>query len=339
MRSRLGSVLLAVGTVAVGAEAAAARPPVGLLSPLNGDGPTLARLDPLTLRPVGPRIRLGEYHDAWSFSPDGSQLALGMGGASTTCGRGICIVDLDSMRIQGYVAAPISAEALEWLGPRRIIAVLQSGGIVVADPVTGTIVRRLPLPFTALGPPSARTPAGFAVLMDSRLLQLVVVSAQGRVRTAGLRGIRHGPRGLAGLAVDRRGSRAFVYAAGGPVAEVSLRTMRVRYRRVVMPRRRRGPRGRRLTSAREALWLGRGLVAVFGEDHVSGPGGRLRGGATFPAGVHVIDTETWTARTVESRAARTRLAAGRLLVHTWDVSTPPSKGWGCASTPATDAGW
>ena len=41
-------------------------------------GRVLTRLDPLSLRPSGPRVTLPEYHDAWSFSPDRSQLALGI---------------------------------------------------------------------------------------------------------------------------------------------------------------------------------------------------------------------------------------------------------------------
>jgi hypothetical protein len=180
MRSSLAAVLLAAVAVAAGAEeAAAARAPVGVVSTLNGDPASVARLDPVSLRPAGPRLRLGEYHDGWSFSPDRSQLALGMGGAGETCGRGICIVDVDSMRITGDVAAPISVEAVAWLTPRRIVAVLHSGGVLVADPVTGTIVRRHPLRFRTYRPPSARTPDGFAVLMEGRdrILWLVVADA------------------------------------------------------------------------------------------------------------------------------------------------------------------
>jgi len=90
-----------------------ARAPVGIVSR------TLARLDPLSLKPLAPRLRLGEYHDTWSFSPDRSRLALGMGGVGRICGAGICIVDLASMRIIEHVEAPIAAEAVGWVSRRR----------------------------------------------------------------------------------------------------------------------------------------------------------------------------------------------------------------------------
>ena len=322
MGSRFAAVVLAVMAVAAAAEGAVARAPIGVLSPVNGDAPTLAHLNPLTLRPAGPRLRLGEFHDAWSVSPDRSQIALGMGGASPTCGRGICIVELGTMRIASYIAAPVAVEAAAWLRPRRIVAVLQRGGIVVADPVTGTIVRRQPLPFNAYAPPSARIPGGgFAVLMDGRPPGLVVTDAEGRVRVAALRRFP-GARGAPGLAVDRRGMRAFAVAAGAQVAEVDLRTMRVRYRRVALPRPRRAPPGRVLFTYRDALWLGRGLVAVSGTDQLNRPIGALGVGETFPAGVHLIDTRDWSTRTVQGRAGRALRAAGRLLVYTPDLPTP-----------------
>jgi hypothetical protein len=285
----------------MGISTAALMAVVGVLSPFNGDAATLARLDPLSLRPEGPRVRLGEYHDAWSFSPNGSRLALGMGGAGRTCGRGICLVDVRRMAIGGHVAAPGPVEALAWPRPRRIVAVVHGGGILVADPVTGAIVRRTPLPFTTRLGEWEQAPGGLALLMNGRPLRLVLVDASGSARVADLERIRPAVNGYPGLALDRRGRRALVVAAGAPVAEVDLRTMRVRYHRVRFPR---SPPARR-TSARDVLWLGNGLMAVSGDN-----------AAGRPAGVHVVDTKTWTARTVEARAGRALLAAGRLLVHT-----------------------
>lgn len=284
---------------------------LGVISPFSGDARTPTRLDPLSLRPRGPRVRLGEYHDAWAFSPDGSQLALGMGGAGRVCGRGICVVDVGDMAVRGDVDAPIAVEALAWVRPRRIVAVLQSGGIIVADPATGAIVRRTPLPYTTRYGAWAQTRAGVAVLMGSRRLRLVVAGASGAVRTARLRRMRRAVTGSPGLAVDPRGRRAFVVAAGAPVTEVDLRTMRVRYHRVGLPRPRRGPAAIR---SRDALWLEKGLVAVSGYDS--------RGA---PAGVHVVDTKTWTARTVDRRAGQAEITAGRLLVYSSDAFTPRAR--------------
>ena len=269
------------------AEPASAREPVAVFSRIDGGAQILARLAPGSLRPGRPRLQLGEYHEDWSFSPDGSQLALGMGGASPTCGRGICIVDLETMRIAGWVTGSVAVEAGAWLRPRRIVGVDQSSRVFVADPVTETIVRSRDLPFSPYAPAVARTSEGLAVLMRSRPPQLVVANAHGDVRSVALRRIERG----AALAAAPRGKRAFVTSAGGPVAEVSLRTMTVRYHRVTTPHDR-----RRL----EARWLGHGRLAVSGDPN---------------AGVTVIDTSTWTARTVAPGATSARLAGGRLLVY------------------------
>lgn len=269
------------------AEPAAARQPVAVFSRIDGGSQILARLAPGSLRPGRPRLSLGEYHENWSFSPDGSQLALGLGGQGDACARGICIVDVETMRIAGYVHAPINVEAVAWLSPRRIVGVLFRGGVFVADPVTETVIRSHDLSFHPYAPPVASTSEGLAVLMPSRPPQLVVANAHGDVRSVALRRIERG----AALAAAPRWKRAFVTSAGGPVAEVSLRTMTVRYHRVTTPHDR-----RRL----EARWLGHGRLAVSGDPN---------------AGVTVIDTSTWTARTVAPGATSARLAGGRLLVY------------------------
>jgi len=297
---------------------------LGVLTPISGNGsPRLAPFDPASLRPTGSRLRLGEYHRNWSFSPDRTHLALGMGGAGETCGRGVCIVDARTVTIAGQIDTPTSVVAVGWLRPRRIVGVLSFGGVFVADPVTGAIVQHSELPFPADELRSARTPEGLAVLMSSRPARLVVTDAEGRVRIARLPGIRAG----ADMVVDRRARRAFVFAAGSPAMEVDLRTMGVRRHRVALPRRA-GVPGRVTTSFREALWLGRGLVAVSGLDRVSRSGGIVPRTRSFPAGVRLVDTKTWTTRTVDRRAGSARLVAGRLLVHTAALDVSASRGVG-----------
>jgi hypothetical protein len=241
----------------------------------------------MSLRPAVPRVRLPEYHDNWSFSPDGSRVALGMGGAGAICGRGICIVDVRSMTIAAQIAAPTAVEAVAWLRPRRIVGVLQTGGIIVGDPVTGTVLQRRALPYDTYYPAVARTSAGFAVMFDSVPARLVLVDANGEPRTVALKGIGRN----AGLAADRRNGRAFVVGAGRRAAEVDLRTMTVRYRRLRLPR---------TTRPREPLWLGDGLPALWGGS---------------PAGVHVLDTRTWSVRTVARGATSARRAAGRIIAY------------------------
>ena len=270
-----------------GGTAGAATPPIAVFSPFDGSGRTLARLAPSSLRPAGPRVRLPEYHDNWSFSPDGSHVALGMGGAGEICGRGICIVDVRSMSIAARISTPTAVEAVAWLRPRRVVGVLQTGGIVVGDPVTGAVLRRTGLPYDTYYPAVARTSDGFAVMFDSRPARLALIDGQGELRTVALKGF--GPN--AGLAADRRAGRAFIVGSGRRVAAVNLRTTSVRYRRVRVPH---------ASRSREALWLGGGLLGVWGS----------------PAGVQVLDTRSWAVHNVSRRATTARRAAGRLLVYT-----------------------
>ena len=282
---RLLAILLA-GVLCHGGAAAAATPPLAVFSPLDGSARTLARLARSSLRPAVPRVRLPEYHDNWSFSPDGSMVALGMGGAGEICGRGMCIVDVRSMTIAARIATPTAVEAVGWLRPRRVVGVLQTGGIIVGDPVTGAILKRSALLYDTYYPAVARTSAGFAAMFDSRPARLVLIDARGELRTVALKGF--GPN--AGLAADRRAGRAFVVGPGTRVAAVNLRTMRVRYHRVRVPH---------AARSREALWLGGGLTALWGSS----------------AGVQVLDTRTWTVRGVSRWATSARRAAGRLLVY------------------------
>jgi hypothetical protein len=257
---------------------------VGVFSAIDGSGALLAPLQASAPRPARPRLRMGEYHDDWSFSPDRSQVAFGMGGQGH-CGRGICIVDVATMRKAAWIRGTGPVQAVAWLGPRRIVGVFHGGGVIAADPVTGTIRRTTPLGFQVYAPPVARTSVGLVLLKDARLPRLARVNAFGDVSVAELPRIGPG----AGLAADGRRARAYVVSSGEPVAEVNLRTMGVRYHRVRMP----GAVGRL-----DALWLGRGKFAVTD----------IRGG------VHVIDTRTWRARIVSRRATSARMAAGRLLV-------------------------
>jgi hypothetical protein len=54
-------------------------------------------------------------------------------------------------------------------------------------------------------------------------------------------------------------------------------------------------------ATRDALWLGRGLLAITGLD------------GTRPAGLTLVDTRRWSARKVDSRATAAAVAGGTLL--------------------------
>jgi hypothetical protein len=72
---------------------------------------------------------------------------------------------------------------------------------------------------------------------------------------------------------------------------------------------------------RQAVWLGRGLLAVTGFDAHAGVD--PRGGQAewqTPAGLKLIDTRAWSVRTLEPRAARVAIVSDRLLAFgaLWD---------------------
>ena len=266
-----------------------------------------ARVAPQTLRPRSPQVVLGEYHDAWTFSPDGSRVAFGISSpAANGVGPrvGVRIVDVTRMTATRDVSTGIAAEALGWLAPRRLVALLQSGELNLIDPDTGAILSRQsvgPFKMQCVPQPSAITRRGFVLLLASRgrtPSRLLLVTAQGRVRTVPLPRVPLGGNcGRGGLALDDAGSRAFVFGRGSLVAEIDLSTMQVTYHRVAAhrsaPARRRG-----------ALWLGNGVVAVFGQDK-----------ARSPMGVEVINTKTWTSRSIQRNAGAARSFARGLLVY------------------------
>jgi hypothetical protein len=316
--------------------------PLGIVWPPD-QGAILARLDSLTLALLPPRVDLGEYHYTWSLSPDGAELALGISAPGDREGLGIRIVDLRRMAVVRDIPTGIAAEAVGWLAPRRLAAVLQSSVVIVVDPATGTILRRWELGLgEQLLPRQARTPDRLAVLLAPPTgvgpARLAVVGREGRLRTVLLAGIRIGDRSSccwtiperAGLAVDPARERAFAFAAGAPAAEVDLQTMRVRSHPIVGLRLApppRSPQGSDMVHASwlDARWLGNGLVAVAGE-HLSAVG---QTDTRIPAGVAIVDTRSWRARTLPVRASAACPIAGKLLVYAgarWAVPTGPGIG-------------
>jgi hypothetical protein len=320
-------VLVAAAALAVGgvgtAGTTARQPLVGVLEPPSGGPAIVARLDPLSLTPLSRKVVIGEYHGAWSRSPDRSYVALARGGQ----GIGIDVVDLRTMRLVRQVHTGIAAEALAWLEPRRLVAALQRGGTVVVDPRSGKILhRRRDLSFPDASAdtrdgvvmvfPKLRASArGMPLTRVAGAARLALVDAQGKARTATLGRIRLEVRfdgGIeyddrAGLVVDSSRARAYVLAADAPVAEVDLRTMRVSYH---------GARSNRprnvLARERRGLWLGGGRMLLYGRDFVKRPGGSAAPG---PAGATLVDTATWRRRSLDGNAIGAAIVLRRLLVY------------------------
>jgi hypothetical protein len=323
------------------ATAAPSEPLLGLLLRPPNESAILARFDPLSLEPVSRQVQVPEYHDAWSVSPDGSRLALGISSGSSLIspsrplsGRiGILIVDLEAMRVVGEVETGIAAEGLAWLAPRLLVAALQRGGTVLVDPLTGRILRR----WAHLSDPlaSARTGEGLVTLFPgappvapegTAAAHLAVVDPQGRLRSVALERIQLTLRESvqwdgAGLAVDAVRSRAYVFAADAPAAEIDLGTMRVSYHRLEALFLSAGELGDTevqsddtlILRSRRALWLGDGHVLVFGQDGFAPAG--VQDFEAIAAAAILVDTSTWSSCVLDTSAGGAAFVAGRMLVY------------------------
>jgi hypothetical protein len=299
------------------ASAAAPSEILAVVVPAN-EPAVLGRFDALTLKPRSRQARLGEYHDAWSVSPDGAMVALGLSasGAPGAGGRvGIRIFDLSSLKPVREVETGIAAVGVAWLAPRALVASLLEDGVVLVDPRTGKIVRR----WRGFSSPQAAVRSGDTFVMlfggganGTGAARLAIVDDSGRLRSVVVGRIRPvgGPEGAIALAVDRVGWRAYVAAAGRPVAAVDLKTLRVSYHVELAPVALDDdavPRAQQ----RRAVAAGDGAIAVFGRELVT-RAGRLD---AVPAGVTLIDTDDWSACLLDARASGAVVTAGRLLTY------------------------
>jgi hypothetical protein len=330
-----GLLVLAGLLLAQSGVAPAARPGGGASASLYGvnwqGSLGLVRVDRDTLRPLaGRRVALSEGdHLGWSFAPDRSRIVLG----SAARGATLRLIDLRAMRALGDVRVTRrgSEVATAWTGPRRVLAVVVvpgccgAGDTIVAGIDAGR--RRVVWRRTLGGSLQAGERFRRSLLLvlgprgrsigPSRLVQ---VGPRGGTRSAPLPEIRSGSepdgRGVTqrwdpGLAVDRSGGRAFVVQAGAPLAEVHLSTLRVRSHPLE-------PQARAADDAvagptRHALWLGRGMLAVTGSDSHDTSDDPEGGGRPTPAGLTLIDTRRWRARTIDPRTTDAVLVSGTVL--------------------------
>jgi hypothetical protein len=306
---------LAVACAGGGVRASTAAGPLAIVQ-TQGAGAILARLDPATLAPREPRADVGEYHGSWSLSPDGTRVAVAVGGADHA---GIRIFDTGSIHWIADARTDIAAEAVAWVTPTRIVAALQSGGVVVVDAVRATVVRTLRR-WTQVATPARWSRAGaslvvlFAPGIRTGAVQLAAIDAAGQARAVTLSRVRAGRRAVGGgvaaverpgLAVDSGGTRAFVVPARGPAAQVDLKTLRVSYR-VVRPQLPRA--GDALASTRQAQWLLGSRLVVFGEDD-------FRGGQEVAAGVALVDLAASSTRTLLPAGRAAAVSGERILVY------------------------
>ncbi|HEY3182277.1 MAG TPA: hypothetical protein VGJ77_05520 [Gaiellaceae bacterium] len=273
----------------------------------------LGWFDSATLAPLpGRKVPMPRTACSWSFSPDRALLAY------TDCEGTLTFVNARTMRVAGKVLLA-GWEGVTWLSRDRVVTT-DNYKLVVIDVARKRVLRRIELP----GRPWNRT-----VLPDARVVyavtppeefgpaRVVVLDADANVRIATLDRITVGavfdtesgdPTGMVrtpGFAVDRDGGRAFVVSPELLVGEVDLSTLQVRYHGTSrsLAKTVSGP-------SRVAYWLGDGLLAVSGADYAIAD----KQTTITPFGLHVIDTRTWTIRTIDREASWAQYAAGVLLV-------------------------
>jgi hypothetical protein len=343
--ARLVGLCVLVAAGLTGAASAGVRQPFLALTG-NGVTETLVRLHPISLEPVPGRrqVYVGLHDIPHAFSPGGSLLAIGSGRTSS-----LLIVDVRHMRIVGHLDARFT-NAVSWLSPRRLVLVenvraegTMRASVLAVDRGQVRVLARFQLTETsnlnAIAP--GRHSAALLLSPQGELgrAQLAVVDSTG-IRYLTLDRIAAGSTpsdpaaspqfvrySYPGLAVDPAGDRAFVVAPDGVVAEVSLSSLAVTYNELSTSRQAEAAAdGGGSTvfgdgSTRNAAWLGRDLIAVSGDDQWTEmtPAGPVQHFAT--AGLRLIDTATWSERTLDEHA-EWFAATGRFLV---GVSSEPRR--------------
>lgn len=304
----------------------------------------LRAVDPKTLLPTGRPLLLGDAVTSRVVSPDGRTFAFG----GNNYGE-IVLVDPATLKRRTVALTKARDRAvfvISW--PRRNLLVAESCAyagksgcfehrVWLLDPTSPRRRRALRLPGfagSAYDPRTGRTVALISGFEGGiRASWLLVVDPDGRPRRIGLGRIHGGVdarrRGGAhyarpSLAFDSRRGIAVVVGPRSQVAELDLRTLRVRYHRVSgldpaeadiardRPRAWTGTHNPYSESAREAVALEPGLVRVsIRESRLVGDGRAVR----ELARTVVLDTRRWRVRDVRPTEAGDRVG-GLTLVNT-----------------------
>jgi hypothetical protein len=293
-----------------------------------GPGSELARVDPVTLKPLRGFMPLATG-SAWStaLSPNGKKLAAsgGLGTASVE------LVDLRRMRSIGVSDLEMTGDLrfLSW--DQDLLAVVddyERRAVVRIDATSRRVTWRYPVDGTILQVEHGA--AGQVVLLlgpkqGIGQLRLAVVGGKG-ITTAPLPKLTGGStvegegedirtrEVIPALVVDREGSRAFVYVEGALV-EVSLRNLGATFHALSKPvsifNRLRNwiePTAQaKIVEGyyRSGEWIGEGRFAVTGmdfakEEHTA-------------AGLSIVDTQNWTLRKVAESATELAVSEGTIL--------------------------
>jgi hypothetical protein len=327
-------------------------------APAGGYSSALVRLDPQTLKRAGRGyVVTGDYTFGWSFSPDRSRLVLGDQSGD------LLLVDTRRLRALGVVRTGIHelVQATQWVGRRQVVAAVGSccslgaTTVVAVDTVKRKVLarRRLDGSLTAV----AHVPKRLVLQLGPKVgvgpSQLAVVGPRAGVRSVALDRIRsgqdHGTEqspivayASPALVTDPEGRSAYVFSSGSEAAEIDLATVAVTYHALSQPVSLLGRLDRWLEAPAEAkgapdgprrgaIWLGNGIVAVFGTDaHGTVDAAGTPQLTSTPSGLQLVNTRDWSVRTLDSGADTAEVAQDALLTtgSVWHSDTQTLTGTG-----------
>jgi hypothetical protein len=327
-------------------------------APAGGYSSALVRLDPQTLaRSGGGFVVTGGYGFGWSFSTDRSRLVLGSESGT------LLVVDTRKLRSRGVVDTGVHqlVQATQWLGSRQVVAAVDkccSTGattVVAVDTVRRKVLARRRLDGSLQA--AAHVPKRLVLLLGPNVgvgpSRLAVVGPRATVQSVALDRIRsgqdHGTEqspivafALPALVTDPGGRTAYVFTSGSEAAEIDLATHAVTYHALSQPVSLLGRLDRWLEAPaeakgapdgpmRRAIWLGNGVVAVFGTDsHGTIDAAGSPQLTSTPSGVQLVNTHDWSVRTLDSGADTAEVAQDALLTTgmVWRSATQTLTGTG-----------
>ncbi len=301
----------------------------------NGDATDIVQLDPLSLKTISRRAGVGEPSWFLARSPARQRAVFAVGPAQDR----LRFLDIRRMRFAGGIRIS-RVQGLLWRDAHRLVllAAGERPTVFLVDPVMRRVrlTRALDGSVTAVARSATRLVALLTPKERIGPASLAIIDADGNVREVSLPSIRAGAElvdpsshtfraEVPGLAIDPVGSRVIVVPAGGSIVEINVDTLQVALH---------SAKARTLAAQRKVLegwsrsatWFGPHLVAVTGTDSAFvGTSARMT-----PAGLTLIDTRDWSARTIEPRATSVAVADDTLLVcgAVWDPQRKRSEGMG-----------
>jgi hypothetical protein len=313
-------------------------------------GPILGRVDKraLELARRSPRLALHNPVAAWAYSPDRRVLAVATETLAGTEDPIPSVQFVDPFSLRRLASTKLDdghATALVWAGD-HVNLVLErwccpaSFDVVTIDAATHALVSRQRFENALVqvqrvgnsivvltGPAAGIGTAGLTVVDPSGTVRSIVlgqIQAGTDLVNADASDFTKAHQNIPGLAVDAASGRAFVVPATGAIAEVSLASLAVSYHTVTEPvsflgrlhdlvepkAEAKGISG----PVRSARWLSDGVIAVFGGDESVSvdPNGDPAFGWK-PAGLTLVDTNTWGSRSIDPGADSLTIEGDNLL--------------------------